>query len=140
MPDPFQCSQQPGDCPGDMPLQAMLSCASVPSWPHRAGHGLLAGPGEAQAPRHPDLLRLFPQLVISIAAGVCNYPQFSPPKAGAAWGAQGQSGSQGDNPPAGRQKDPRARSPPGTLARPKGCISTRRTEGHPTSQAFPGAP
>lgn len=50
--------------------EAMLSCGSVPSWPH----GLLAGAGEVQALRHSDLFHLFPQPVISIAARVCNYP------------------------------------------------------------------
>lgn len=51
--------------------QVMLSCGSVPSWPH----GLSAGAGEVQALRHSDLFHLFPQPVISIAARVCNYPQ-----------------------------------------------------------------
>lgn len=27
MPDPFQCLQQPGDCPRDNPFQDMLGCA-----------------------------------------------------------------------------------------------------------------
>lgn len=72
-PDPFQSHQRPGDCPGDILPQAMLGCASMPSsWPCQAGRRLLARAEELQAPRHPDLLRLFPQPLISIAAGVCN--------------------------------------------------------------------
>lgn len=74
----------------------MLGCASMPSsWPCQAGRRLLARAEELQAPRHPDLLRLFPQPLISIAAGVCNYPQFSLPGAGAAREAQGSQGPSG---------------------------------------------
>lgn len=69
IPDPLQCPQQPGDSPGHMPPQAMLSCGSVPSWQHE----LLAGAGEVQALKYLDLFHLFPQTVISIAARVCNY-------------------------------------------------------------------
>lgn len=75
MPDPFHCHQQ---CPGDIPLQAMLGCASMPSsWPCQAGQVLLAGAREAQAPKHSELLRLFPQPLITLLPGsviTCSSP------------------------------------------------------------------
>lgn len=43
-------------CPGDILLQAILDCASMPSCPWQAGHRLLAGAGEVQAPRDTNLL------------------------------------------------------------------------------------
>lgn len=92
------------------PTQAMLGCGSMPSsWPCWAGCRLLAGAGEVQAPRHPDLLRLFSQPVISIAARVCNYLELSLPGAGAAWEVQGQSKC--SNPLAGRQGTPGLEAP-----------------------------
>lgn len=106
--------------------QAMLGCGSVPSWPHR----LLAGAGEVQALRHSDLFHLFPQPVISIAARVCNYPQLFMAGAWSWW----------DDPPAGSQRDPQARTPLWSPVKPRGCIPTGGKRGLPSFLVFPGAP
>lgn len=90
-------------------------------------HALLSMPGRTQAfgwgrggagSQGHKPAPLFAQPVISIAARVCDHLQLSLPGTGTACGTQGQLKSWRGNPLAGRQRDPQAKSPLGTLARP----------------------